>query len=564
MKLGCAHSRSWLLPQRLSHGRFAPLCAHPHRSSGCSLGSSSPLLFIGQTNNRRKWDAITISRFAAASSSFYSSFSEASREDPLQRYERLIAEGVIKDDPAQRKALAPLQELYQQTLLQKATPEPTPPPSVSSPSSSSSSSSWFSWLRNPLSSSSSSPTASTAEPPAEAPSSSSPLGVYLYGDVGCGKTFLMDLFYDCIPASRRKRRVHFHAFMLDIHGRIHHWRQHKKQQQQSSNSNNFNLFQKGEEVNEGEEEGDPLPALARGIAAQTGVLCFDEFQVTDVADAMILHRLFSLLFRNDVLFVATSNRAPDELYQGGLQRDRFLPFIDLLYRRCRVHRIVSGNDYRLTGKASQGVYFLIHPRSPSSSFEQHHQQQHLKSESGGSEAEQRMERAFAELTHHQQAHTMQLSVAGGGRKLRVPKTARGVAWFSFNDLCKQNLGAADYIALSEAFHTVLLSGIPKMNRQSVTEARRFITLIDELYNHKVKLLCSAYAEPAHLFEGGDEKDLEGREVFDDATGRHMGTIWHGKEEQFAFQRAVSRLIEMQSEEYLKIPHKGHSSSTSNY
>lgn len=355
----------------------------------------------------------------------------------------------------------------------------------------------------------------------------------MYGDVGCGKTFLMDMFYEGAPVPK-KRRVHFNAFMLEVHSKIHKWREGKRralekkyeEDREGPDLPNFNL---GVSASLGEEEwGDPIPPLARELAAQAPLLCFDEFQVTDVADAMILHRLFSLMFTHGLTVVVTSNRPPDDLYKGGLQRDRFLPFIDLIKRRCLVHDFGSGRDYRLRGNQNINIYQVEKP---------------------GVDVANNLETLFGELTHHVPAKSINISV--GGRKLFVPRAERGVAFFSFSDLCKQALGAADYIAISQEFHTVIVSRIPKMEDRHREEAKRFITLIDELYNHKVKMICSAAAEPRQLFAGGVEK----REWFDESTGKSVGTIWQGEEERFMFNRTVSRLIEMQSDDYLQSPHK---------
>lgn len=458
----------------------------------------------------------------------------------MRTYDRLVQEKKVNDDPSQRRALQHLQALHDQLVAeQKARhhlhhqqpasaaslhvphhpprqePEPERAP-------------WWklaSWFGS----------VDSEAAAATSPSSDSNAvkGVYMYGDVGCGKTFLMDMFYEGAPVPK-KRRVHFNAFMLEVHSKIHKWREGKRralekkfeEDREGPDLPNFNL---GVSASLGEEEwGDPIPPLARELAAQAPLLCFDEFQVTDVADAMILHRLFSLMFTHGLTVVVTSNRPPDDLYKGGLQRDRFLPFIDLIKRRCLVHDFGSGRDYRLRGNQNINIYQVEKP---------------------GVDVANNLETLFGELTHHVPAKSINISV--GGRKLFVPRAERGVAFFSFSDLCKQALGAADYIAISQEFHTVIVSGIPKMEDRHREEAKRFITLIDELYNHKVKMICSAAAEPRQLFAGGVEK----REWFDESTGKSVGTIWQGEEERFMFNRTVSRLIEMQSDDYLQSPHK---------
>jgi cell division protein ZapE len=309
-------------------------------------------------------------------------------------------------------------------------------------------------------------------------------GIYIWGPVGRGKSMLMDLFFDAVPMER-KRRVHFHAFMLEVHERLHRRRQA--------------LIEKG-----APPEADPIPPFARTLAAETRLLCFDEFQVTNIADAMILGRLFATLFESGVIVVATSNRAPDDLYRNGLQRDRFLPFIDLIKQRLEVLMLGGHQDYRLARLRDITVYV-----SPL-----------------GAMAEEKLADAFARLTDDARGEPRILRTQG--RDVIVPRWADGVGWFSFADLCAQPLGAADYIAIAEHCHTVIVSDIPRLTSERRNEAMRFITLIDSLYEHKVKLICSAAAIPQQLYTEGDGA--------------------------FEFERTVSRLMEMQSRDYLGLQH----------
>jgi cell division protein ZapE len=300
-----------------------------------------------------------------------------------------------------------------------------------------------------------------------------PVGLYLCGPVGRGKSMLMDLFFRAVP-SLRKRRVHFHAFMLEVHDRIERERR--------------------------TGAGRPIAKVGRDLAAEAALLCFDEFQVDDIADAMILERLFRALFDAGVVVVATSNRAPDELYEHGLQRERFLPFIALLKEKLYVLELDSGRDWRLARLHGKPVYH--HPL--------------------GEAAHRALEHAFAELTDGAPGARLVLTVKG--RRLLVPWAARGVAWFAFDDLCANSLGAADYLAIAERFPAVILESIPCLTRDQRDQARRFNILIDTLYEAHTLLIASAEVVPEEIYVAGD------------------GT--------FEFQRTVSRLIEMQSADYI--------------
>jgi len=307
-----------------------------------------------------------------------------------------------------------------------------------------------------------------------------PQGLYLYGGVGTGKSMLMDLFFDEAPVTA-KRRVHFHAFMAEVHDRLHDWRKRTKGTQ-----------------------ADPLPELGADLAEEAWLLCFDEFHVVNIADAMILGRLFETLFEKGVVVVATSNWPPDELYVGGLQRERFLPFIDLLKVRLDLLQLDSGRDYRRRNLLDVSLYHA--PLGP--------------------KARRSLDRIFAELTDGALPEPEELTVKG--RTLPVPLAARGVARFSFDDLCAQPLAANDYLAVARHYHTLVLEGVPKLSAELRNEARRFMLLVDALYEHKVTLVVAADAPPDEIYPDGDGS--------------------------FEFQRTVSRLQEMRSPEYLALDH----------
>lgn len=316
-------------------------------------------------------------------------------------------------------------------------------------------------------------------------------GLYVWGSVGRGKTMLMDLFFDAVPL-RRKRRAHFHAFMHDVHKRIHAWRQAKKT---------------------GKVKGDdPIQPVADALAREARLLCFDEFSVTDIADAMILGRLFEALFARGVVVVATSNVEPARLYEGGLNRALFLPFIAALQERMEVVRLDARTDFRLEKIGGSPVYYTPPDTAARSA----------------------MDKIFRNLTGKPHGDPMTIPVLG--RAVSVPEAVEHVARFSFDDVCGRPLGSADYLALAENFHTIFIDDIPVMPQHMRNEAKRFINLIDTLYDQHVKLVASAEAAPTGLYTGTD-----GREAFE-------------------FERTASRLIEMQSQSYLALPH-GRADST---
>jgi cell division protein ZapE len=370
----------------------------------------------------------------------------------LERYAALVAGGEIERDPAQEVIAARLTQLdarlAQHRLARK-----------------SSSLGWIFARRNS--------------------NGTMPKGLYLWGEVGRGKTMLMDLFFAGSPVVR-KRRAHFHEFMLDVHERVHAWRQQRKR---------------------GEVSGeDPIAPVAAALAEQAWLLCFDEFQVTDIADAMILGRLFRQLFDRGIVVVATSNVAPDDLYRDGLNRALFLPFIEDIKAHLEVRRLDARADFRLEKLGNLPIW-------------------HVPADAAADAA---LDEAWRRLATGHDGAPLELTVKG--RALRVRKAALGVARFSFHDLCEQPLGAIDYLKLAHEFHTVVLDRIPVMHEAQRNEARRFIALIDTLYDNNVKLLASAEAEPAALYTATD--GVEVRE----------------------FRRTASRLIEMRSQSYLSLPH----------
>ncbi len=371
----------------------------------------------------------------------------------LERYEALVARGEMERDPAQAGVASRLDrlntELDEARLANK--------------------SSALGWLfaRN-------TPKAAVR-------------GVYIWGDVGRGKTMLMDLYFETAPV-KRKRRVHFHEFMQEVHERVHEHRLAARR---------------------GDKKGDdPIPPVARAIAADAELLCFDEFHVTDIADAMILGRLFEKLFGLGVIVVATSNSPPVELYKDGLNRQLFLPFIDLLGDHVSVVRLDARTDFRLEKLENRPVYYT-------------------PLDDGAAAG---MDAAWRRLTGTESAGPAE--IAFKGRAITIPEAVHGIARFGFDDICRQPLGAADYLKIAHAFHTVLIDGIPAMGDADRNEARRFITLVDTFYDNRVKLVISAACAADELY---------------------AGTVGH---EVFAFKRTASRLIEMRSADYLALPHGG--------
>nr|WP_244641788.1 cell division protein ZapE [Chelatococcus reniformis] len=390
-----------------------------------------------------------------------SSLSSAHRRGPVQvRYDALVANGAIERDDAQELLVERLDEL----AAELAVPKPVGRPGV---------------LGRLFGAASKFGSASKS---ASGPGAR---GLYVWGSVGRGKTMLMDLFYDEVTVAT-KRRAHFNAFMADAHERIFQFRQAVK---------------RGER-----KDTDPMPFVAAELAAEATVLCFDEFTVTDIADAMILGRLFKVLFEKGVTVVATSNVEPDKLYENGLNRALFLPFTALIETHMEVFRLDSRTDFRLEKLGGSPVYHV--PAGPA--------------------AHAALGRMFQRLSGLTRGRPRTLIVKG--HAVDVPEAGSGVARFSFPDICGKPYGASDYMAVAQNFHTVILEDIPILDIDRRNEAKRLITLIDVLYDSHVKLLASAAAEPPELYVG-----TSGREAFE-------------------FERTTSRLIEMRSDAYLGTPH----------
>ena len=364
------------------------------------------------------------------------------RKTTLRTYEALIQSGALDADAGQAKLAARLDAL-EQNLEQRVTAKPSALGRL------------FGRSVSPV-----------------------PRGLYVWGDVGRGKTRLMDVFFDCADVET-KRRAHFHDFMQDVHARIHEAR--------------------------GRHGGDVAPRVGEAIAAEASLLCFDEFHVTDIADAMILGRLFEKLFDKDVVVVATSNVPPENLYKDGLNRSLFLPFIKLIESRMEVFRLDARTDFRRERLGSGKVWFTPDDEA----------------------ARAELDKAFRALSG---ADGAPATLAVQGREVKIPRAANGVAWATFADLCEQPLGSADYLAIARRYHALALQGVPQMNESARNPARRFMNLVDTLYDQNVKLVASAEAGP--------------------------DALWTGSEgyESFGFARTASRLVEMGSDEWLARPH----------
>jgi cell division protein ZapE len=369
----------------------------------------------------------------------------------MAEYRARIAAGAIISDPAQASAAERLQELW--AKLRGYDPHPKAPPNG--------------WVGRLL-------RRKQVDEKQDHPN-----GLYLVGEVGRGKSMLMDLFFEAAEVPR-KRRIHFHEFMQDAHRRFHALKRERP------------------------EIDDPIPPLADLIAEEAALLCFDEFQVHDIVDAMILGRLFEALFARQVVVVATSNTLPDDLYKGKPGRDAFLPFIDLLKKNLDVLVLDAARDYRRERLAGLSSWYVPADRR----------------------ADAAMDQVFEELAAGAAPTSTSLTVSG--RKLAVPLSVPGAARFDFQALCGVALGPGDYLALATHYPTLLIDGIPRLSPENFDEARRFVTLIDALYEHRVKLYASAAARPDELYRSG-----EGAQIF---------------------ERTASRLEEMQSEAYLELPH----------
>ena len=357
------------------------------------------------------------------------------RPSPAERYARDLAGSGFSHDPEQAAAVAALQEVYEQLIKR--------PP------------------RRRLGS------RRRTWPPVQ--------GLYIWGGVGRGKTYLMDQFYESLPFSP-KMRTHFHRFMLEVHERRRNY----------------------------PDTRDPIARIAADLAHKVRVLCFDEFFVSDIADAMILGRLTEQLFKRGVTLIATSNIPPQDLYKGGLQRERFVPAIDRVLQHTRVLHLDSPSDYRLRALSKAEIY-----HSPDDA-----------------EAHASLDQAFGEIAPEPGERDARLLIHG--REIHAKRLADGVGWFDFSALCDGARAAADYIEIARTHHSVLVSGTPQMDKHQDDAARRFITMVDEFYDRGVKLIITAAVPLAELYVG--------------------------KRLAFEFQRTESRLTEMQSQEYLARPH----------
>ncbi|MGH1457057.1 MAG: cell division protein ZapE [Alphaproteobacteria bacterium] len=364
-------------------------------------------------------------------------------QTPQKKYDALIKAGDIKADPEQARAVEVLTRLYDELMEDEFATKK----------------SFFARLTG----------GSKVD---------TPRGVYMYGGVGRGKSMLMDMFYDTLPENVKKRRVHFHEFMIEVHDYIH---------SRSSSDSDMGMVDQA------------LPSLAALIARNARILCFDEFHVVDITDAMILGRLFKILFELDVIVVATSNWAADDLYKDGLQRDRFLPFIALFKSKVEEVHLDSPHDYRAQTQQIAGTYFTPLNRSTQKS----------------------MDGVFEALTDGAIADEERFEVKG--REIYVREAVGGYARFTFAQLCERPHGAEDYLEIARRFHTVFLEGVPKLSYDRRNEAKRLMNLIDALYEGRVRVVISAATKPEKLYAGHDHA--------------------------YEFERTVSRLLEMQSDEY---------------
>uniref|UniRef100_A0A8C3AHQ1 AFG1 like ATPase a n=2 Tax=Cyclopterus lumpus TaxID=8103 RepID=A0A8C3AHQ1_CYCLU len=436
---------------------------------------SSRKLLKSLTDTYRRGYSVEAQRAAAAEES---GARPAGFRGPLDHYGGLIRDGSLREDEHQKAVMQTLDQLHKTLRGYSNTPI-----------------SFFSKFF---------------------PKPKAPKGYYIYGDVGTGKTMVMDMFYSYVE-TEKKKRVHFHGFMLDVHKRIHRLKQSMPKRKAGKMAKSY----------------DPIAPIAEEISGEACLLCFDEFQVTDIADAMILKQLFENLFLNGVVVVATSNRPPVDLYKNGLQRVNFVPFIAVLQTYCQTLRLDSGIDYRRRNRPSAGkLYFL----------------------SSEPDVEATLDKKFDELAFKQNDITRPRVLNVNNRKVRLNKACGTIADCTFEELCDRPLGASDYLEMSGLFDTIFIRHIPLLTLNKKSQARRLITLVDALYDHKVRVVILADHPLDDLFvHRGDDGHHESHVLMDDLglTRDEASSlaIFSGEEEMFAFQRTVSRLTEMQTEEY---------------
>lgn len=423
-----------------------------------------------------------------------------SHNTPIEVYNKKVNDGVWKRDPYQETAVKAINRLY--TELESYTQPPITQDSM--PAEKGSILSWISPLKK-MFSRKKSPTLTSS-----LPVPGMPKGIYLYGDVGCGKTALMDLFYHNLPPNvTRSQRIHFHAFMMQVHRTSHDLQDRY-----------------GFEI-------DFIDHIASGIAKETTVLCFDELQVTDVADALLLRRLFEALMKYGVVIFITSNRAPSDLYKNGIQRESFIPCIKLLEHRLQVICLDSPNDYRRLKSKTEDTY-LYPANSP--------------------EVKKALENwFFCYADEKDPAHQDEVEVFG--RKIIVPKASGNVAWFTFEQLCGEPKSAADYLSLASRYHVFIVSDIPKLSIESKDLIHRFITFIDALYDTHGKLILSSEVPVQEIYPTAPSEVLSS--TADLAAKGKIESHYHGAfggiEEVFTFTRCLSRLSEMKKQSWIHSP-----------